>query len=224
MEVPGIPGVRANEQLHARSDQLPELLPIHRLIVRGEEREALVKRFERGERLLYVGDDRLRQAALPGRIVEHLGIRPQVRIVDRDPDGRRPIEPARGRSLANRLEDVVGKQRRCAQMLEIVDASREALANLVVRAPVRGNHEPHRHRAMTWAQRLKRVFAIDIERCWRFDGRVRARLAGRCRILLKRGDSGGAAGEVQGPEPTQFPMPALKCAACVASATVTRSQ
>jgi len=25
---------------------------------------------------------------------------------------------------------------------------------------------------MTWAQRLKRVFAIDIERCWRCGGRL----------------------------------------------------
>ena len=32
--------------------------------------------------------------------------------------------------------------------------------------------EAHRHRAMTWAQRLKRVFAIDIERCWRCGGRL----------------------------------------------------
>lgn len=30
-----------------------------------------------------------------------------------------------------------------------------------------------RHRAMTWAQRLKRVFRIDIESCERCGGKVR---------------------------------------------------
>lgn len=33
--------------------------------------------------------------------------------------------------------------------------------------------EGHRHRAMTWVKRLKRVFAIEIERCWRCGGRLR---------------------------------------------------
>jgi Putative transposase len=33
-----------------------------------------------------------------------------------------------------------------------------------------GQTEAQRHRAMTWAQRLKRVFAIDIERCRRCGG------------------------------------------------------
>ena len=33
--------------------------------------------------------------------------------------------------------------------------------------------EVSRHRAMTWAQRLKRVFSIDIERCRRCGGRLR---------------------------------------------------
>jgi hypothetical protein len=31
----------------------------------------------------------------------------------------------------------------------------------------------HRHRAMTWAKRLKRVFGIEIERCWRCGGKLR---------------------------------------------------
>jgi hypothetical protein len=33
--------------------------------------------------------------------------------------------------------------------------------------------EVERHPSMTWAKRLKRVFAIEIERCWRCGGRLR---------------------------------------------------
>ena len=31
----------------------------------------------------------------------------------------------------------------------------------------------HRHQSMTWAQRVKRVFAIDIERCRRCGGKLK---------------------------------------------------
>lgn len=33
--------------------------------------------------------------------------------------------------------------------------------------------EVQRHRAVSWAKRLKRIFAIEIERCWRCGGRLR---------------------------------------------------
>ena len=33
--------------------------------------------------------------------------------------------------------------------------------------------EAQRHRCMRWAQRIKRVFQIDIETCWRCGGRLR---------------------------------------------------
>ena len=33
--------------------------------------------------------------------------------------------------------------------------------------------EAHRHRAMTWAKRLERVFAIDIETCRRCSGKLK---------------------------------------------------
>jgi len=36
-----------------------------------------------------------------------------------------------------------------------------------------GRSPAERHRAMSWAQRLKRVFRIDIEQCERCGGRVR---------------------------------------------------
>jgi hypothetical protein len=38
---------------------------------------------------------------------------------------------------------------------------------------LREKTEVHRHESMTWAQRLKRVFAIEIERCRRCGGKLK---------------------------------------------------
>jgi hypothetical protein len=43
-----------------------------------------------------------------------------------------------------------------------------------------------RHRAMTWAQRLKRVFQIEIERCWRCGGKPAGTWASDGTILAIR--------------------------------------
>jgi hypothetical protein len=50
---------------------------------------------------------------------------------------------------------------------EVTPAGRGKHTGATERSPT------ERHRAMTWAQRLKRVFRIDIESCERCGGKVR---------------------------------------------------
>ena len=78
-----------------------------------------------------------------------------------------------------RLIALVPKPRAHLTRYHGVFAPASALRSRVVPRPgTRRETEPpdqtevQRHRAMTWAQRLKRVFAIDIERCRRCGGRL----------------------------------------------------
>lgn len=52
------------------------------------------------------------------------------------------------------------------------------------RAPSRT--EVERHQSMTWAKRLKRVFAIEIERCWRCGGKLRVIASIEDEALIER--------------------------------------
>jgi hypothetical protein len=79
-----------------------------------------------------------------------------------------------------RLAALVPKPRAHLTRYHGVFAPHSALRDQVVSKPSVGRGptpsemtEGHRHRAMTWAQRLKRIFAIEIERCWRCGGRLR---------------------------------------------------
>ena len=74
--------------------------------------------------------------------------------------------------------------------------------------------EAERRRAMTWAQLLKRVFAIDIERCWRCGGRLRViasieepEVITRILTHLDRDEAAAEPGHPsRGPPPGQLPF------------------
>jgi hypothetical protein len=87
----------------------------------------------------------------------------------------------------------------------VVPATRAAAANPA--SPHGAASAADRQRSLTWAQRLKRVFAIDIETCRQCGGRLRVIASIEQPALIERilGHLGRAAGAVDPGHPSRAP-------------------